>query len=65
MKARDLQNIPASIPDVQSSPDSRKLAIDQVGIKAIRHPVRIMARPSAERPFSASHAPYRYGSVTP
>ena len=34
MKARDLQNIP----DVQSSPDSRKLAIDQVGVKAIRHP---------------------------
>jgi GTP cyclohydrolase I len=40
MKARDLQNIP----DVQASPDSRKLAIDQVGVKAIRHPVRIMER---------------------
>src|ERR671928_659589 len=40
MKARDLQNIP----DVQASPDSRKLAIDQVGIKAIRHPVKIMER---------------------
>src|SRR5947199_290576 len=40
MKARDLHNIP----DVQSSPDSRKLAIDQVGIKAIRHPVRITER---------------------
>jgi len=44
MKARDLQNIPADIPDVQASPDSRKLAIDQVGVKAIRHPVRIMER---------------------
>jgi GTP cyclohydrolase IB len=44
MKARDLQNIPANIPDVQASPDSRKLAIDQVGIKAIRHPVRISER---------------------
>src|SRR5438477_122084 len=40
MKARDLHNIP----DVQASPDSRKLAIDQVGIKAIRHPVRITER---------------------
>src|SRR3954465_8649325 len=40
MKARDLHNIP----DVQASPDSRKLAIDQVGIKAIRHPVRISER---------------------
>ena len=39
MKARDLQ-----IPDVQASPDSRKLAIDKVGVKAIRHPVRIMER---------------------
>jgi len=40
MKAKDLQNIP----DVQSSPDSRKLAIDKVGIKAIRHPMRIQER---------------------
>ena len=40
MKARDLQNIP----DVQGAPDSRKLAIDKVGIKAIRHPMKIQAR---------------------
>src|SRR2546430_10908800 len=40
MKARDLHNIP----DVQASPDSRKLAIDKVGIKAIRHPMRIQER---------------------
>src|ERR687896_1817810 len=40
MKSRDLYNIP----DVQSAPDSRKLAIDKVGIKAIRHPVRIQER---------------------
>ena len=46
MKARDLHNIP----DVQASPDSRKLAIDQVGIKAIRHPMRI-----SERSGSAQH----------
>jgi GTP cyclohydrolase I len=45
MKARDLQNIP----DVQASPDSRNLAIDQVGVKGIRHPVRIQERPSKER----------------
>jgi GTP cyclohydrolase IB len=37
---RDLQNIP----DVQSTPDSRKLAIDKVGVKAIRHPIRITER---------------------
>ena len=40
MKARDLQNIP----DVQALPDSRKLAIDKVGVKALRHPVRISER---------------------
>jgi GTP cyclohydrolase IB len=45
MKSRDLYNIP----DVQSDPDSRKLAIDKVGIKAIRHPVRIKERPSTDR----------------
>ena len=32
MKSRDLYNIP----DVQSDHDSRKIAIDKVGIKAIR-----------------------------
>ncbi len=35
-------NMPAlNIPDVQSSADTRQLAINQVGIKAIRHPVRV------------------------
>ena len=32
------------IPDVQSSPDVRRLAIDKVGIKSIRHPMRILER---------------------
>jgi GTP cyclohydrolase I len=40
MNAKD----PHSIPDVQNDADSRKLAIDQVGVKAIRHPVKIMER---------------------
>jgi len=40
MKAKDLHNIP----DVQATPDARKLAIDEVGIKAIRHPIQIMQR---------------------
>ena len=30
-----------AIPDVQSSADTRHLAIDRVGIKSIRHPVRV------------------------
>jgi GTP cyclohydrolase I len=32
------------MPDVQSSADERRLAIDRVGIKAIRHPVRVADR---------------------
>ena len=32
------------IPDVQATPDTRRLAIDRVGIKSIRHPVRIQER---------------------
>jgi GTP cyclohydrolase I len=35
---------PLVIPDVQGSGDKRKLAIDQVGIKAIRHPIRVAER---------------------
>jgi len=35
-------NLP--IPDVQSTPDGRRLAIDRVGIKSIRHPMRIAER---------------------
>ncbi|HEX4333653.1 MAG TPA: GTP cyclohydrolase FolE2 [Usitatibacter sp.] len=32
------------IPDVQSSPDTRHLAIDRVGVKSIRHPALIRER---------------------
>ncbi len=35
-------NTPASpIPDVQNSADTRQLAINKVGIKAIRHPIKV------------------------
>jgi GTP cyclohydrolase I len=33
-----------AIPDVQGSADTRRIAIDRVGIKAIRHPVKIRER---------------------
>jgi len=35
---------PQSIPDVQNSKDTRKIAINKVGIKDIRHPVMIQDR---------------------
>ncbi len=41
MNQRD-RSIP--IPDVQATPDTRQIAIDRVGIKAIRHPVKIAER---------------------
>jgi GTP cyclohydrolase I len=41
MNKRDLVS---PMPDVQGSADTRRLAIDKVGIKAIRHPVRIAER---------------------
>jgi GTP cyclohydrolase IB len=31
-----------AIPDVQGSADSRRLPIDKVGIKAVRHPIRVL-----------------------
>src|SRR3954464_11179254 len=41
MNQRD-QKLP--IPDVQATPDTRRLAIDRVGIKSIRHPVKVGER---------------------
>jgi GTP cyclohydrolase I len=38
----------AAMADVQSSADTRQLAINKVGIKAIRHPMKIAERPGAE-----------------
>ncbi len=37
------------IPDVQNSPDSRRLPIDRVGIKNIRHPVVVRDRSGREQ----------------
>jgi GTP cyclohydrolase I len=41
MNQRDVK---LPIPDVQSTPDTRRLAIDRVGIKSIRHPAKIKER---------------------
>jgi len=38
-----------TIPDVQGSADTRRLAIDKVGIKDIRHPVRVRDRSGSEQ----------------
>ena len=54
MNTRDVQ----AIPDVQATPDSRKLAIDKVGIKAIRHPMQIKERSGAVQHTIASFNMY-------
>src|SRR5258705_523502 len=41
MNQRDVK---LPIADVQSTPDTRRLAIDRVGIKSIRHPAKIKER---------------------
>jgi len=45
MNTRDLPGATrataAGIPDVQSTADTRQLAIDKVGIKSIRHPIKV------------------------
>ena len=40
---------PVGIADVQSSADTRRIAIDKVGIKNIRHPVRVKDRSQGEQ----------------
>ncbi len=42
-------NKPAAIADVQNAPDSRQIAINKVGIKDIRHPVRVRDRSGGEQ----------------
>jgi GTP cyclohydrolase I len=42
-------NKPLTIPDVQSSADTRNLAIDKVGIKDIKYPVRIKERAGGDQ----------------
>lgn len=39
------------IPDVQNSADTRRLAINKVGIKDIRHPVKVRDRSGGEQHY--------------
>jgi GTP cyclohydrolase IB len=57
-----LKTTPAAtaIADVQSSADSRRIAIDKVGIKDIRHPVRVRDRSDGEQHTVANFNMYVY-----
>jgi GTP cyclohydrolase I len=50
----------APIADVQNYPDSRKLAIDKVGIKAIRHPIKVLDKTGGVQHTIATFAMYVY-----
>lgn len=50
----------ADIADVQGSADSRRIAIDKVGIKDIRHPVRVSDRSGTEQHTVAIFNMYVY-----
>ena len=49
-----------SIADVQGSADTRRIAIDKVGIKDIRHPVRVRDRSDGEQHTVATFNMYVY-----
>jgi GTP cyclohydrolase I len=50
VNAKPVDAQPANeIPDVQGSPDDRRIAIDRVGVKAIRHPVVVKDRSGREQ----------------
>jgi GTP cyclohydrolase I len=49
---------PISIADVQNSADTRRIAINKVGIKDIRHPVRVRDRSEGEQHTIASFNMY-------
>ena len=49
------------IPDVQNSADTRRLAINKVGIKDIRHPVRVRDRSGGEQHTIATFNMYVLG----
>lgn len=48
-QTRHLKTAEAQIADVQNSADTRRIAINKVGIKDIRHPVRVRDRSAGEQ----------------
>ena len=46
-RATEREEVP--IADIQGSPDNRRIPIDKVGIKGIRHPVRVRDRSAGEQ----------------
>jgi len=58
MDTEMLEKEPVTIEDVQNRPDTRHIAIDKVGIKDIRHPIRIKDRSDGEQSTIANFNMY-------
>ncbi|MGH8457898.1 MAG: GTP cyclohydrolase, FolE2/MptA family, partial [Nevskiales bacterium] len=48
-QSQTLPDTAARIEDVQGSADTRRLPINKVGIKSIRHPVRVLDKHGGEQ----------------
>ncbi len=60
LRTSHLSPVERQIADIQSSSDSRHIAIDRVGIKDIRHPVRVRERAGGEQHTVATFNMYVY-----
>ena len=58
LEANDVAPTGAEIADVQGSPDTRNITIDKVGVKDLRHPVRIRDRNGLEQHTVATFSMY-------
>jgi len=55
---KSARSVDTAIPDVQNTPDVRRIAIDKVGIKAIRHPVKVRDKSSGTQHTIATFGMY-------
>ena len=58
LDTHDAHSSGAEIPDVQGSPDNRNITIDKVGVKDLRHPVRIQDRNGLDQHTVANFSMY-------
>ena len=54
MAATEAADPITAIPDIQASPDSRRIAIDKVGVKSVRYPIKLREKGGGEQTTVAS-----------
>jgi GTP cyclohydrolase I len=58
MDAKEIKHMAATIPDVQSEKDTRRLLIDRVGVKRLRYPIYFADEGGAAQPTIATCSAY-------